>query len=416
MNEIEICKICGEPITEDDEKIYCPDCGVPMHKDCYEMNGECPDHEEHSKQTYREDNSEKHNSGRRRLFMSGDGCEICGKPFEEGEERVYCPDCGASMHRLCYNMTHRCPYEDLHTPRPVFNGASMAASVRKSVCDRCGNDLDNGEEKVYCPVCGTPVHKHCWEEYPSCPNEDKHVSGYDWEKEHAAPVPKHQASDDQIDNKLDPMMPIMSLESFSDQILSRPIKSSQDGEELTCCGVKQKELLYFLGIHKLSTPRFFSLFMNMANSGRHVSVNISAWLFMPFYQFYRRMTGPAVIMTLATFILTVPTVITQIVYFSDPGALDMNNNLITASNITTYIMFILRIILLLFNDYLYMRWSVNKILELRERYKDASDDEYQAALENHGNPRMMYVLVGIGLLTGLVYILDLFLSAAGFIP
>ena len=41
-NNDERCIICGDRFDGDDEKIYCPDCGAPMHKDCYEIEGSCP--------------------------------------------------------------------------------------------------------------------------------------------------------------------------------------------------------------------------------------------------------------------------------------------------------------------------------------------------------------------------------------
>jgi hypothetical protein len=76
-------------------------------------------------------------------------------------------------------------------------------------------------------------------------------------------------------------------------------------------------------------------------------------------------------------------------------------------------MLFMRVVLLLFNDYIYMRWSVSKILSIRERYKDASSDEYYAALEHSGNPRFMYVIGGISLIFALVYLLNIFISMSG---
>ena len=398
-NREERCIICGDRFDEDDEKIYCPDCGAPMHKDCYEMEGSCPNTAGHK--------GDGNTSGNR-LFPDGNGCEICGKPFEENDERVYCPDCGAAMHRLCYNMTHQCPFEGSHTPRPSTNRMTRKVNG-KPMCDKCGKELDNGEEKVYCPVCGTPVHKSCWDMDPVCPNESRHAEGFDWEKVNQKPE-QSPANDFYNRRSFDPA----AYESFPDMIESHPIISPESGEELTCRGVKQKELVHFLGMNNFSTPRFFTLFMNMANGGKVLSLNLSAWFFVPLYHYYRRMTGPAVILTLATFILTVPSLMYQVLFFrnmNETAVPDLQFSSIVT--ITSYIMIIFRIILLLFNDYFYMRWSVNKILSLRERYKDASPDEYYAALERKGNPKMLYVLGGISLMLFLVYILNVFLSYTG---
>ena len=188
-----------------------------------------------------------------------------------------------------------------------------------------------------------------------------------------------------------------------------------DGEEMTCRGVKQDELVHFLGINNISTPRFFAVFMNMANGGKVISLNISAWFFMPLYHFYRRMTGPAIILTLMTFILTVPTLVGQAALMIDPETSLSALPLTGLINITSYALIVVRLLLLFFNDYFYMRWSVSKILSLRERYKDLPADEYYAALEHSGNPRFLYVLGGLSLIFALVYVLNLFINVTGMV-
>ena len=408
MDKNERCAVCGDGFSDDDVKIYCPDCGAPMHKDCYEIESRCPvcsDNISFSS-TEEPDAEQRRNNSRR--FPEGDGCEICGKPFSDDEERVYCPDCGAAMHRVCYNLTHRCPYENEHTPRPYFTGSIRMKRPSRPTCDRCGKDLDNGEEKVYCPVCGTPVHRSCWDAEPVCPNEDKHSEGFDWEKENSASEEPEQARPENNDPFAG-----MAYGNFSDMIMQKPLRSADDGEELTCRGVKQSELVHFLGLNNISTPRFFAVFMNMANSGKVVSLNISAWFFMPLYHFYRRMTGPAVILTLATFVLMVPTLMIQLIQFGNGDLSTIDMPIIPIANVTYYVMLFMRVILLLFNDYFYMRWSVSKILSMREQYKDAATDEYYAALEHRGNPKLMYVLGGLSLIIALVYMLNIFLSVSG---
>ena len=423
MNEnYERCSVCGDHFTGDDVKVYCPRCGRPMHKDCYELEGDCScaktngdpvplfiNDESTNAQENNNDNKEKPDGA----YGTGQGddterCGICGKDFSADDDKVYCPDCGTPMHRLCYNMTHRCPNESEHENAAAYvlhRARSMSEKV--PVCDICGKELAKEDEKVYCPVCGTPVHKECWEISPKCPNAYRHEKGYDWDKEHShvAGMAEHEPEQ--------PEIPKMVYESFPQMIMDHPIKSEENGEELTCFGVMQSELVHFLGVNNFSTPRFFTLFMNMANSGKVLSLNLSAWFFMPLYHFYRRMTGPAVLLTLATFVLMVPTLIYEVVYWSgNEGGLSASS-LSLAVNVTTYIMMAVRVLLLLFNDYIYMRWSVSKILSIRERYKDAPADEYYAALEHSGNPRMMYVLGGLSLIMLLMYLLNLFIRSSG---
>lgn len=412
MNER--CAICGEPIESDDKKVFCPDCGAPMHDDCFQLAGKCPNNENHITHTVNTIDftniSEPKKKRTMHLYPDGDGCEICGKPFSETDEKVFCPECGASMHRLCYSMTHTCPYIEEHGNKAEIGTNTSPAVSSEPVCDICGNKLDNGEEIVYCPECGTPVHSLCWEKTHVCPNEARHASGYDWESDHR----KRSRPEQEIRNT-DLTMRSISFENFPQMIMENPIRSSEDGEELTCYGVKQSELLHFLGYENFSTPRFLTLFLNMANSGKVFSINLSAWFFAPFYHFYRRMTGPAIILSLATFILMVPTLLLELLYWSNSGNNVVNDPLANAATVTSYIMILVRVLILIFSDYIYMRWSVNKILTLRERYKDATTDEYYAALEHSGNPRMLYVLGGISLMMFLVYLLNIFIAATGMI-
>jgi|GEM_PF-1929941 len=405
----ERCAICGEPIEDDDKKIFCPDCGAPMHEDCYLINGKCPNSDKHIPRNINAGNNQTSmNNDSARLFPDGDGCEICGKAFSDNDEKVYCPDCGASMHRVCYSMTHRCPYANEHDSVNV-NAAVQNASVKTGapVCEICGKPLDNGEEKVYCPICGTPVHSSCWQISPECPNKHRHSSGYDWEADHKRQ--KEAAKKQNIERNLNNI----SFENFPQMIMDNPIKSPEDGQELTCYGVKQSELVHFLGTENFSTPRFLTLFLNMANSGKVFSLNLSAWFFAPLYHFYRRMTGPAIILSLVTFILMIPTLIMELMYWSRTEAPVINDPLSFAATVTSYIMIIVRVVILIFSDYFYMRWSVGKIMSIREQYKDSPEDEYYAALEHRGNPRMLYVLGGVSLILFLMYMFNIFISASG---
>ncbi len=408
MNKDEKCAVCNGDLSEDDEIIYCPDCGFPMHRSCFLAEGKCPNEENHSDSNENSD-SGKVNVRSDRFFEHDEGCEICGKPFKEGDEKVFCPECGTAMHRICYELTHKCPYENEHTSAPKRDRLFISPTAEDgNVCGRCGKSLDEEEETVYCPECGTPIHKSCWEREPSCPNSYRHAQGYDWNSDHEKKKTVRQENTRMSEKEIR-----MTYDNFYDMINEHPFRSQDSNEELTCYGVNQKELLYFLGINKLSTPRFFSLFMNMANTGRKISINISAWIFSPFYHFYRRMTGPALLLTLATFILMLPSLIIQLIYWRN-GDMSLASIVPDSISITaSYILAGVRIVLLLFNDYFYMRWSVSKILSIREKCKDMPEDEYYEALEHYGNPRMMYVLGGLSLMLFLVFILNIFLSNSG---
>ncbi len=47
-------------------------------------------------------------------LFKGKECVYCHKPFEEGDDVVVCPECGAPHHRKCYEENGKCVLEHLH--------------------------------------------------------------------------------------------------------------------------------------------------------------------------------------------------------------------------------------------------------------------------------------------------------------
>lgn len=320
-------------------------------------------------------------------------CPCCGKSFTENDDIVVCPECGTPMHRECWNG--HCPNENRHaegfdwdkaqeTAAPVQNGENVLR------CEICGFPIGRAEEKLFCPDCGSPMHKGCYERIGRCPHQHEHALGYDYHNAHkntAQPSPQ-------------PIQPpmgttVMGFDELMDKLQENPLRNAESGEEMTCFGVKQAELLHFLGTRSLSTPQFFSKFMNMARSGKKVSLNFFAGLFMPFYQFYRKMTGPAIVLTLAYFIMNIPQIFLQAAILINGYDAIIPTQLESIYSVMTYISLAVEILLILFNDYIYMKWSVGKILSLREQYQNQSESEYFEALERAGRPRMAFAFIAL---------------------
>ena len=211
---------------------------------------------------------------------------------------------------------------------------------------------------IYCPDCGTAMHRGCYAAEGSCPNEENH-------------------------NK-----------NISDHEFFRNDGFTHE-EELTCHGVTQSELIAYLGDHGLATPRYLLLFLRMANSKKKTSLNFFAGLLMPYYQFYQRMVGPATILLVINFILSLPASISMV---SETSAFAMEmSGLSSIITILSFIGVAIQILVAIFNDYFYMRWSVNRILALREKYKDLPESRYHEALAKAGAPKWSYTLIGIGI-------------------
>lgn len=320
-------------------------------------------------------------------------CAQCGENFTENDEIAICPDCGTPIHRACWNG--HCPNEEKHgtgfdwdkaQATEVYKKMAEAGAFDKTGCALCGR-ADDGD-MVHCPDCGTAMHRSCYGAAGSCPNEHNHGK--------KAPEFDFYGEDTFESGS------VIQINSFSDiikGIKKKPITDHITGEELTCYGVKQQELISFLGEQYLSTPRYLMMFLRMANSGKKASLNFFAGLLMPYYQFYQRMVGPAIILLVLNFILSLPASVYQVKYMMDTSvASSLTSG--TLSDIMTILSFIgiaVQVLTAIFNDYIYMRWSVNRILGLREKYKDLPESEYYAALSKAGAPRWSYTLIGIGL-------------------
>lgn len=103
-----LCPVCKKEIMEADKVRVCPDCGIPHHEQCWEMNSGCS--------TF--GCLQQGTAGKAKPAGK---CKKCGTELEEGQE--FCPKCG--------------------TPK---------GAPEKFICGKCGNELAEGQ--AFCPKCG----------------------------------------------------------------------------------------------------------------------------------------------------------------------------------------------------------------------------------------------------------------------
>ena len=93
-NKQETCACCKAYLFPEDDVVYCPVCGAPHHRDCYNSLNHCALEELHGtdKQYIRETETQEDNSEEIETNETVK-CNFCGETFEKSNKK--CPKCGA---------------------------------------------------------------------------------------------------------------------------------------------------------------------------------------------------------------------------------------------------------------------------------------------------------------------------------
>ncbi|MBQ2703976.1 MAG: DUF2628 domain-containing protein [Clostridia bacterium] len=93
------CAYCRAILFEDEDVVYCPECGAPHHRDCYNQLGECANKANHGLEIPMEEEVEGENQPEQEERPQGipfdrDGhvCARCGK--RSTSDTLFCPYCG----------------------------------------------------------------------------------------------------------------------------------------------------------------------------------------------------------------------------------------------------------------------------------------------------------------------------------
>ncbi len=98
------------------------------------------------------------------VSIEGEKCPVCKAYLFDEDDIVFCPECGAPHHRECYNAIGHCALESLHgtadqyrrvvREEPVIEETRQEASQNTVKCGMCGEEYDR--ELDMCPECSTP--------------------------------------------------------------------------------------------------------------------------------------------------------------------------------------------------------------------------------------------------------------------
>lgn len=102
------------------------------------------------------------------INLEGKKCAFCNAYLFDNDDVVFCPVCGAPHHRDCYNKLGHCAKEELHGTENEYDSSKetngqnentvnteQQEAIRVDVkCPMCGEVYD-GKEQI-CPNCKTP--------------------------------------------------------------------------------------------------------------------------------------------------------------------------------------------------------------------------------------------------------------------
>ncbi len=205
------------------------------------------------------------------FFYEGYSCPVCGKAFEQSDDIVACPSCGAPHHRECWKQEGHCHFESKHgtdeqwsreryvsSQQPVNDTANHYANNNGSAphrqfCPQCGQE--NAQFAEFCSRCGHELEAQDWTSSPQQDTRSQesgpYNGGYREYRPFQAPPTVHS--------------------------------TVPDGTDLD--GIPAGQMSQFVA---QNTQYYMPRFLKMAQSGSSVSWNWAAFLWTPYWLWYRK--------------------------------------------------------------------------------------------------------------------------------
>lgn len=269
-------------------------------------------------------------------------------------------------------------------------------------CECCGKDFDGEEQTVYCPACGAPAHRSCWDEGGGCPFKDRHQEGFVWK-------PSEQDTDQ---NRGD-----SEYRQESEELKRQREDFEREYGEKKYLGVSEREIMCFMNVKGPQSFYRLALVKHMIVSGKKLSFNFFAGFLNPYNQFYKGMLPLGFLLAALNLVTSLPQILVYYAAFFHPEQLEelaANASLLPTATFLGYLQFTVTVLLCLFGDYLYIHHMVRKIKKIRLRFEDETSQDYLAALVDAGKARPGLVAVCFGIQFVMILAVMTILAAAGF--
>ena len=282
--------------------------------------------------------------------FKGCTCSACGKPLEENDDIVVCPDCGAPYHRECYQKAGKCVFSEKHGTGFEYKRPEDKNLVQ---CPNCG--AKNNKDNLFCENCGLPM----------------------------------------VENA-----PVQQKPSQSGTPLYAPVQNAVQNETRAYAfgatealpqeidGIPAADWAQYIGN---SAPYYLFQFQRMDEFQRKTSFCWSALLFAPLYFFFRKMWMWGTITALAFLTLSIPGMLQLLISVGMPLKLGVSVAMLdNIALVCGMLNWGLSLACALYAFYLFRKTTAKRLQDLKNNA--ASEDVYRTTLARHSGPSTVAVV------------------------
>ncbi len=290
----------------------------------------------------------------------------------------------------------------------------MTLNKQNNTCALCHAYLFEEDDVVYCPVCGAPHHRECYNSTGHCALEDTHGTDMQYDKLKAAEKAANSKVNYSQNTKKD--------ENYTpgDEIFQNlPPMDFLGGvapDEIIEDGITAKEARNFV---ISNTARYIPKFKQLSKKNK-ISWNFMAFLFPCQWLLARKMYKKGFIIgvfILLSTLLSIPLNNTlfnlgffdiktrqEILTFFANNLYDIHWTTLLAAFVSSSLDLVLRIVVSILGDWWYRQHTISKIKEIKANSDDIAED-----FRKHGGINLIMFLLGFIALNYIPQIIALFI-------
>ena len=169
------------------------------------------------------------------------------------------------------------------------------ALYKNERCPVCLKPFEKGDDVVTCPECGTPHHRECYKDYGGCKNRSLHGTDFVYKKDEARVAELN--AEDSIKNNDSPLNAEIKSEYYELDAAAEANRAASPIPEITGAqknedeidGVKTEDIASVIAINQ-------SKFLQKFRKNKKLNWNWSAFVFGPYYFFFRKMYIPGAVL------------------------------------------------------------------------------------------------------------------------